>query len=107
VDVLQPDAAPSQQRVSYGGSFSGLDVGASYGFGETPGSFTKASGSGAGTNSPYFGARQLGPFGVGGVYQEIRDANGNKQQMWGAAGKYTIGPAKIFLGYIGGKTTPA
>ena len=92
--------------ISYSGSFSGLDVGLSYGFGETPGSFTKASGSGAGTNSPYFGARvayNWGPFGVGGVYQEIRDTNGNKQQMWGAAGKYTVGPAKIFVGYIGGK----
>jgi predicted porin len=92
--------------ISYSGSFSGLDVGLSYGFGETPGSFTKASGTGAGTNSPYFGARvayNWGPLGVGGVYQEIRDANGNKQQMWGAAGKYTVGPAKFFLGYIGGK----
>ena len=92
--------------VSYGGSFSGFDFGASYGFGETPGSFTKASGSGAGINTPYFGVRaayNYGPFGVGGVYQEIRDANGNKQQMWGAAGKYSIGPAKLFLGYIGGR----
>lgn len=92
--------------ISYSGSFSGLDVGVSYGFGETPGSFTRASGSGAGTNSPYFGARAAytwGPIGVGGVYQEIRDTNGNKQQMWGASGKYTWGPAKFFLGYIGGK----
>lgn len=92
--------------ISYSGSFSGLDVGLSYGFGETPGSFTRASGSGAGTNSPYFGARlayNWGPFGVGGVYQEIRDGNGNKQQMWGATGKYTVGPAKLFLGYLGAK----
>jgi len=88
--------------VSYGGKFGGLNVGASYGFGEKPGSFTQASTSG----NPYFGARaayEFGPFGLGGVYQEIRDAFGNKQQMWGAAGKYGIGPAKIFLGYIGGK----
>lgn len=96
--------------VSYSGSFNGLDVGASYGFGETPGSFTKAGGTpttqNQGSNTPYFGVRAAytyGPFGVGGVYQEIRDPNGNKQQMWGAAGKYTIGPAKIFLGYIGGR----
>ncbi|WP_035881214.1 porin [Cupriavidus metallidurans] len=96
--------------VSYGGSFSGFDFGASYGFGEVPGSFTKASGTTTNvnnaTNTPYFGVRaayNYGPFGIGGVYQEIRDANGNKQQMWGAAGKYSIGPAKLFLGYIGGR----
>ncbi|MBB1634886.1 porin [Cupriavidus sp. UME77] len=88
--------------VSYGGKFSGLDVGASYGFGEQPGSLTKASSTG----KPYFGARAaytVGPFAFGGVYQEIRDTFGNKQQMWGAAGKYSIGPAKVFLGYVGGK----
>jgi len=87
--------------VSYSGQFGGLNVGASYGFGEKPGSFTQASTGG----NPYFGARaayEFGPFGIGGVYQEIRDTNGNKQQMWGAAGKYGIGPAKIFLGYLGG-----
>ena len=83
--------------VSYGGKFGGLDVGASYGFGEKAGSIT---------SSQYWGTRAaytVGPFGFGGVYQEVRDANGNKQQMWGAAGKYSIGPAKIFLGYVGGK----
>ncbi|CAG9175561.1 porin [Cupriavidus pampae] len=83
--------------VSYSGAFSGLSVGASYGFGEVPGSTTKSS---------YWGARaayEFGPFGFGGVYQEIKDINSNKQQMWGAAGKYTIGPAKLFLGYVGGR----
>ncbi|MDF3838579.1 porin [Cupriavidus basilensis] len=88
--------------ISYGGKFGGMDVGASYGFGEQPGSFTKASSTG----KPYFGVRaaySVGPFGFGGVYQEIRDTFGNKQQMWGAAGKYSIGPAKLFAGYVGGK----
>ncbi|AOY92102.1 hypothetical protein BKK79_10090 [Cupriavidus sp. USMAA2-4] len=83
--------------ISYSGAFGGLNVGASYGFGEQPGSIT--------TNQ-YWGTRasySMGPFAVGGVYQEIRDINGNKQQMWGASGKYGIGPAKLFLGYIGGK----
>jgi len=82
---------------SYSGKFGGLDVGASYGFGEVPG-HTSAN--------QYWGTRAAytyGPFGIGGVYQEIRDINGNKQQMWGAAGKYSIGPAKIFLGYVGGQ----
>lgn len=83
--------------VSYDGKFGGLNVGASYGFGETPGSVR--------TNQ-YWGARAsytYGPFGIGGVYQEIRVGADNKQQMWGVAGKYTIGAAKLFLGYIGGK----
>ncbi len=87
----------SNNVVSYSGAFSGLNVGASYGFGEVAGSTTK---------NQYWGARasyDIGPFGIGGVYQETRDANSNKQQMWGLAGKYGIGPAKLFLGYVGGK----
>lgn len=83
--------------ISYDGKFGGLNVGASYGFGETPGSVR--------TNQ-YWGARasyNYGPFGIGGVYQEIRVGAENKAQMWGVAGKYTIGAAKLFLGYIGGK----
>jgi predicted porin len=89
--------------VSYGGKFGGLNLGASYGFGEKPGTLTQAQSS---SNTPYFGARasyEAGPFGVGAVYQEIRDTAGNKQQMWGAAGKYGVGPAKLFLGYLGGR----
>lgn len=83
--------------VSYDGNFGGLNVGASYGFGEKAGSLT---------SSQYWGTRAVyssGPFGFGGVYQEIRDSNGNKQQMWGAGGKYKIGAATAFLGYVGGK----
>jgi predicted porin len=83
--------------VSYDGKFGGLNVGASYGFGETPGSVR--------TNQ-YWGTRAsyaYGPFAIGGVYQEIRVGADNKQQMWGVAGRYTVGPAKLFLGYIGGK----
>lgn len=94
----------SDNVISYAGKFGGLNVGASYGFGEKPGSFTHANT--ATGSQPYFGVRadyNVGPFGFGGVYQEIRDGNGNKQQMWGAAGKYAFGPAKIFAGYIGGK----
>lgn len=92
--------------VSYEGTFSGLTVGASYGFGERPGSMTHAGTNPPNGNAPYYAVRaayETGPFGVGGVFQEIRDVNGNKQQMWGAAGKYTIGPAKVFVGYVGGK----
>ncbi|SDD11511.1 Outer membrane protein (porin) [Cupriavidus sp. YR651] len=88
--------------ISYAGSFSGLSVGASYGFGEAPGSFTK----GTATTNSYWGTRasyDVGRFGFGGVYQEVRDQFGNKQQMWGAAGKVGFGAAKVFAGYIGGK----
>lgn len=83
--------------VSYDGKFGGLNVGASYGFGETPGSMS---------SNQYYGARAaytFGNFGIGGVYQEVRNAAGEKQQMWGAAGKATFGATKVFLGYIGGK----
>jgi len=90
--------------ISYAGAFGGLSLGASYGFGETPGSLTRAN-PGTGS-SPYWGARASyasGGFAAGGVYQEFRDVNGNKAQMWGAAAKYAIGQAKVFLGYLGGK----
>ncbi len=87
----------SDNVVSYEGSFSGLDVGASYGFGEKAGSFT---------SSQYWGTRasyKIGAFAIGAMYQEVRDASSNRQQMWGAAGIYTVGAAKLFLGYVGAK----
>jgi len=83
--------------VSYSGAFAGLNVGASYGFGETAGSMTR---------NQYWGTRasyDIGPFGIGAVYQEFRNASSERQQMWGLAGKYTIGAAKLFLGYVGGR----
>ncbi|WER46089.1 porin [Cupriavidus sp. WKF15] len=94
--------------VNYSGKFGGLDVGASYAFGETPGSFTKASGAPTsnGSSVPYWGvhaAYEYGPFGFGGVFQESRDQVGNKQQFWGVGGKYTVQAFKLFLGYQGGK----
>ncbi|MCY1211184.1 Outer membrane porin protein 32 [compost metagenome] len=92
--------------VGYGGKFGGLNVGASYGFGERPGTMSRAATNPPNGNAPYFGVRvvyEAGSFGIGGVYQDIRDVNGNKQQMWGAAGKYIFGPAKLFVGYMGGK----
>ncbi|RZT38487.1 porin [Cupriavidus agavae] len=82
---------------SYSGSFKGLNVGASYGFGEVAGSMTK---------NQYWGTRasyDFGPFGIGGVYQEVRNSASEKQQMWGLAGKYSIGAAKVFVGYVGGR----
>lgn len=82
---------------SYNGKFGGLGIGASYGFGETPGSLT---------SNQYWGTRAAydwGQGGVGLVYQETRDAASNRQQMWGVGGKFSIGAAKLFLGYLGGR----
>ncbi|WP_175425683.1 porin [Trinickia violacea] len=83
--------------VSYSNTISGLSVGASYGFGGQPGSLTENS---------YWGVRSeytQGALTLGGVYQQTRDMQSHAQQMWGVAGRYVVGPASIFLGYVGGK----
>jgi len=82
--------------VSYSNQVGGLTVGASYGFGGVPGSL--------GENS-YWGVRSEysnGSVTLGAVYQQTRDTHNNSQQMWGAAGRYAIGSASLFLGYLGG-----
>jgi predicted porin len=82
--------------VSYAGSAAGFTVGASYGFGGQPGNISADS---------YWGVRSSyaqGPLMIGAVYQNTRDSAGKSQQMWGAAGRYAIGTATLFLGYIGG-----
>lgn len=87
----------SSNVASYDAKFGALGVGASYGFGETPGSLT---------SNQYWGGRatyDFGPAGIGLVYQEVRDASGNRQQMWALATKYALGNARLFAGYIGGK----
>jgi predicted porin len=91
------DRIRSDNAVSYTGRFGGVNVGASYGFGETPGSLKPNQYWG--THATYL----TGRFGVGAVYQEMRDAQGSRQQMWSAAGRYTIGNVRLFLAYIGGK----
>lgn len=82
--------------VSYEKSISGLTLGASYSFGGQAGSMSADS---------YWGVRSSyanGPLMVGAVYQQTRDSASHSQQMWGAAGRYTFGPASVFLGYLGG-----
>ncbi|KXU85444.1 hypothetical protein CI15_19925 [Paraburkholderia monticola] len=81
---------------TYAGQFGGLHVGATYGFGQQPGSMSK--GSYWGTRASY----DLGPASFGGTYQEMRDLDNNVQRMWGVGGKYAIGPATLFAGYMGG-----
>ncbi len=82
--------------VTYEKSLAGFVFAASYGFGGQAGSMSADS---------YWGIRSSytrGPLMVGAVYQQTRDDASRSQQMWGAAAKYTIGPASLFLGYVGG-----
>jgi predicted porin len=82
---------------TYAGKFGGLNVGATYGFGNQAGSLSRDS---------YWGMRvsyDLGPASFGGTYQQMRDANNNIQRMWGVGAKYAIGPATLFAGYMGGQ----
>jgi predicted porin len=88
--------ARASNVVSYSGNFDGLAVGASYGFGGQAGDISADS---------YWGIRTSytrGALMIGAVYQNVRDANARSQQMWGAAARYAVGPATLFLGYIGG-----
>ncbi|MGR9577778.1 porin [Pandoraea sputorum] len=83
--------------VSYAGTFGGLSVGATYGFGNTAGTMAASN---------YWGARAayaMGPFQVAGVYQQARDAAKRVQQMWGLGGIYSVSIAKVFVGYMGGR----
>ncbi|MGZ2747223.1 porin [Burkholderia stagnalis] len=82
---------------TYAGKFGGLNLGATYGFGQQPGSLSRNS---------YWGVRtsyDAGPLSFGGTYQELRDMSSNVQRMWGAAARYAIGPTTLFAGYMGGR----
>lgn len=83
--------------VTYAGKFGGLNLGATYGFGNQFGSMSKGN---------YWGGRtsyDAGPLSIGVTYQEMRDLDNQVQRMWGAGAHYTVGLAKIFLGYLGGR----
>ncbi|WP_296224745.1 porin [Ralstonia sp. UBA689] len=82
--------------LKYEGKWNGLYVGAGYGFGEKAGSAA---------DNRYMGGAvsyEFGPALIGAFYQQQQDstAAGNKQKVWGVGGNYTVGPAKLFLGYI-------
>jgi len=82
---------------SYAGQFGGLHLGATYGFGQQPGSLSQ---------NAYWGVRaswDIGLVSFGGTYQEQRNLANNVQRMWGLSGKYAWGPAMIFAGYMGGR----
>lgn len=83
--------------LAYAGKFGGLNIGATYGFGNQFGSMSKSS---------YWGGRTSfdeGPLSFGATYQEMRDEHNDVQRMWGAGGHYAVGLAKVFLGYLGGR----
>lgn len=91
------DRIRSDNVASYTGIFGALNVGGSYGFGEAPGSLKP---------NQYWGMHAsyiTGRFGLGGVYQEMRDEFSNRQQMWSLAGRYDLGTLRLFLSYIGGR----
>ncbi|MGM3274510.1 porin [Ralstonia sp. 24A2] len=80
--------------LKYENKINGLYVGLGYGFGEVPGSASQ---------NQYLGAAlsyEFGPALIGGLYQQHKDVAGNKQSVWSIGGNYTIGPAKLYLGYI-------
>ncbi|ANA33219.1 Outer membrane porin protein [Ralstonia mannitolilytica] len=86
----------TSNMLKYEGKWNGLYVGAGYGFGEKAGSAA---------DNRYMGGAisyEFGPAMIGGFYQQQQDSTpaGNKQKVWGVGGNYTIGPAKLFLGYI-------
>ncbi len=47
-----------------------------------------------------------GPFSVGGVYQQSKDANSNDMTLWGAGGSVGVGPVTGFLSYFDAKRDP-
>ncbi len=90
--------------VKYIKSFGGLQLAAAYTFGEVPGSVS-TSNAAAGSV-----AYSSGPFEVGAVYQVSHNVSSayfglpagqaSKQTVWAAGGKYKIGNAQYFLGYV-------
>ncbi|MGU7780194.1 porin [Burkholderia sp. PU8-34] len=82
--------------VSYDGTFGGVNVGASYGFGGVAGSMS--ANAYWGTHVSY----TLGGLMVGATYQQVRDTNSRAQQAWGAGARYAFGAATLYAGYLGG-----
>jgi predicted porin len=97
----------ADNAVKYNGTFGGLSVGAMYSFG-TNFTSTGANGfsgqvpghMGAGNMYGFTASYTVGPLGVGGGYQQNSDNSSNKQKIWNANIVYTIGQAKLYLGYL-------
>lgn len=88
------DGARHNNEVQYQGAFSGLNVLASYAFGEVPGSSSASSPAEIGLNYA------AGPLSFGGAYMSGKDAtNTLKTTQWTAGGAYSFNPFRITAGY--------
>ncbi|AQH04619.1 porin (plasmid) [Burkholderia sp. KK1] len=97
----------ADNAVKYNGTFAGLTIGAMYSFG-TNYTATGAGGFsgqvpghlGAGNMYGFTASYAMGPLSIGGGYQQNSDNSSNKQKIWNANLVYTIGPAKLYAGYL-------
>ncbi|WP_250455180.1 porin [Caballeronia sp. ATUFL_M2_KS44] len=97
----------ADNAVKYEGTFAGLSIGAMYSFG-TNSTSTGAGGfsgqvpghQGAGNMYGFTASYAMGPLSIGGGYQQNSDNASNKQKIWNANIVYTVGPAKLYAGYL-------
>jgi predicted porin len=78
--------------VKYEGTFHGLYLGASYGFGGQPGSIS------AGSQAAVALSYTTGPFSIGGVYSQTHALNNKTQNIAGLGASYQIGTATLYAG---------
>ena len=83
--------------VEYTGNFGPVQAQAQYSFGGVAGATSVGS-----TDAVAVKYGQ-GPFSVGGVYQQSKDANANLLKVFGVGGSYVAGPATLFLSYTDAK----
>ena len=97
----------ADNAVKYNGTFAGLTLGAMYSFG-TNYTATGAGGfsgqvpghMGAGNMYGFTASYAMGPLSIGGGYQQNSDNSSNKQKIWNANAVYTVGAAKLYVGYL-------
>jgi predicted porin len=97
----------ADNAVKYNGTFAGLTLGAMYSFG-TNYTSTGAGGfsgqvpghMGAGNMYGFTASYAMGPLSIGGGYQQNSDNSSNKQKIWNANAVYTVGAAKLYVGYL-------
>jgi predicted porin len=97
----------ADNAIKYNGTVGGLTVAAMYSFG-TNSSSTGAGGfsgqvpghMGAGNMYGFTASYAMGPLSIGGGYQQNSDNASNKQKIWNGNLVYTIGPAKLYAGYL-------
>ncbi len=80
-------------QVKYAGKFGGLSVAAGYGFGEVAGN--TAANQHYGASASY----AMGPFALGGAYQQTKNNVENKLTNWVAGATFATGAFKAAAGY--------